>query len=183
MLGSLFCCSFSSAESRPNVLIIYVDDLGYGDTGVYGHSHVKTPAIIRFPGLTTPGTVLTAPVTALDLLPTIAEITGASIPSDRPIDGRSLVNLLRGGAFDRDRPLYWSIPTPDGMEYAIRSGNWKLILDGSGTPRYLFNLAEDFYEVHNKLTSHPDRVTELEKQFNRYRSDIDSDPIKRARET
>jgi N-acetylgalactosamine-6-sulfatase len=144
---------------------------------------IRVPAIIRFPGLTTPGTVLTTPVTALDLLPTIAEITGASVPNDRPIDGRSLVNLLKGGVFDRAGPLYWSIPTPDGMEYAIRSGNWKLILDGSGTPRYLFNLAEDFYEVHNKLTSHPDRVTELEKQFNRYRRDIDSDPIRRARET
>jgi arylsulfatase A-like enzyme len=144
---------------------------------------IRVPAIIRFPGLTTPGTVLNTPVTALDLLPTIAEITGASVPNDRPIDGHSLVNLLRGGVLDRAGPLYWSIPTPDGMEYAIRSGNWKLILDGSGTPRYLFNLAEDFYEVHNKLTSHPDRVAELEKQFNRYRRDIDSDPIRRARET
>lgn len=49
-LGLIFCasalfCSVSLADVRPNVLVIYVDDLGYGDTGVYGHSHVRTPNI------------------------------------------------------------------------------------------------------------------------------------------
>ena len=35
----------AAAERLPNVLIIYVDDLGYGDTGVYGHPVVQTPNI------------------------------------------------------------------------------------------------------------------------------------------
>ena len=30
---------------RPNVLLVYVDDLGYGDTAVYGHPVVETPNI------------------------------------------------------------------------------------------------------------------------------------------
>jgi len=39
------CVSSVFAGEKSNVLIIYVDDLGYGDTGVYGHPVVKTPNI------------------------------------------------------------------------------------------------------------------------------------------
>ena len=33
--------------SRPNVLLIYVDNVGYGDLGCYGNAEVKTPRIDR----------------------------------------------------------------------------------------------------------------------------------------
>ena len=36
--------------SRPNVVIFYVDDLGYGDLGCYGAVGVKTPNIDRLAG-------------------------------------------------------------------------------------------------------------------------------------
>ena len=35
------------AADRPNVVIIFADDLGYGDVGCYGATKVKTPAIDR----------------------------------------------------------------------------------------------------------------------------------------
>ena len=40
-----FYFSLAIAEPLPNVIVIYVDDLGYGDTGVYGHPVVQTPNI------------------------------------------------------------------------------------------------------------------------------------------
>ena len=42
-----FLFAASAYSVTPNILIIYVDDLGYGDTAVYGHSVVKTPNIDR----------------------------------------------------------------------------------------------------------------------------------------
>ena len=49
LLGSLFFCSLSvamgSEPKSPNFIIIYVDDLGYGDLGLYQDQRLKTPAI------------------------------------------------------------------------------------------------------------------------------------------
>ncbi len=143
---------------------------------------IRVPGIVRYPGFIRAGSVTHTPVTALDVMPTVLEIVGTELPQDRPIDGVSMLSLLKGESMIRDKPLYWSIPTPDGMEYAIREGDWKLILDRLGNPAALFNLANDFYEVHNKLQQLPEKAAEMKILFERYRKDVDSDPIKRERE-
>ena len=35
------------AADRPNIVLIYIDDLGYGDVGCYGATSVKTPNVDR----------------------------------------------------------------------------------------------------------------------------------------
>ncbi len=138
---------------------------------------IRVPGIIRFPGLVKAGSEIEEPVTALDILPTVAELTGARTPQDRPLDGISLVPLLAGDGFQREDPLYWSLPTPDGMEYALRLGDWKLILDSRGSPAHLYDLSRDFYEVHDRIDSLPGKVAEMTALFRRYQQNVESDPI------
>ena len=42
-----FFAAFLFAQSRPNFIIIYVDDLGYGDLGITGHPTIRTPNLDR----------------------------------------------------------------------------------------------------------------------------------------
>jgi arylsulfatase A-like enzyme len=143
---------------------------------------IRVPGIVRYPGLVEAGSISDVPVTALDIMPTIVEFVGSTMPQDRPIDGLSILPLLKGKSLDRKKPLYWSIPTPDGMEFAIRERDWKMILDRQGQPDALFNLAEDYYEVHDKLKERPEKVKKMKGLFDRYRGDIESDPVKIERE-
>ena len=45
LLLTLLCVAQAQAATQPNILLIYVDDLGYGDLGSYGHPVIKTPNI------------------------------------------------------------------------------------------------------------------------------------------
>lgn len=143
---------------------------------------IRVPGILRYPPMLRAGRILDEPATALDILPTVADVMGAQLDEHVPLDGQSLVPLLRGQPWHRSQPLYWSIKTPDGMEYAIRDGDWKLILDSAAEPVYFFNLNEDFYEVDNRLTQEPDRVAKLLEAFRAQRASVEADPLRRARD-
>jgi len=46
-LAAQFVSSIGNAADRPNVIIVYADDFGYGDVGCYGATRVQTPNIDR----------------------------------------------------------------------------------------------------------------------------------------
>jgi arylsulfatase len=84
---------------------------------------VRVPFLARWPGKVPAGRVSDELVTGLDLLPTIAKLTGTGLPMAR-IDGMDLSPLLLGekGAAGRPTFAYFS-----GSElHAVRSGRWKL---------------------------------------------------------
>ena len=92
------------------------------------------------------------------------------------MDGQYITGLLdedKATSLKRSSIFYWSIPTPDGMEYAVRDGWWKMILNQDGQPQYLFNLSHDRYEVHNLLKREPGRVNDLRKKFDSYRANVE----------
>ena len=122
---------------------------------------IREPMFIRWPGVTRPGSRTDTPVTSTDFFPTILEIAGLRA---RPVDGMSLVPLLRGGSLDRG-PIYWHYPhygnqggAPGG---AIRDGDWKLIEWYEDGRLELFNLEKDIGEKHDLAERHPDRVRDL----------------------
>ena len=99
----------------------------------------RVPAVAWRPGSVAPGTETDQLSATMDIWPTIAELAGSPLPTDRPLDGISLVPVLNGGTLDRG-PMFWSFM--DGL--AMRDGDWKLVMgeDGDAEPR-LFNLATD----------------------------------------
>jgi len=96
-LGAIFRALAESGEDA-RTLIIFLSDHGmplpFAKTQLYFHS-TRTPLMVRWPGVTKPATVDDHHlVSAVDLLPTLLEITG--IPAPAGFDGRSFAPVLRG---------------------------------------------------------------------------------------
>ncbi|XP_059535233.1 arylsulfatase F-like [Myotis daubentonii] len=67
---------------------------GKGMSGWEGGIHV--PGLFRWPGKLPAGNVIDEPTSLMDILPTVAALTGGIVPQDRVIDGRNLLPLLQG---------------------------------------------------------------------------------------
>ena len=83
-----------------------------------------------------------------------------------------LISKVSGAWLTPAQPLYWSIPTPDGLEFAVLDGNWKLLLNSEGAPVYLFDLRSDPYEILNQLTQRPDMVARLQRSFEQIHTSV-----------
>ncbi|MCK5173674.1 MAG: sulfatase-like hydrolase/transferase, partial [Planctomycetes bacterium] len=66
---------------------------------------VCVPAVAIWPDVIEPGRTVDTAACTLDYLPTVAALLGYSMPDSRPIDGTSILALLRGGPFKRTKPI------------------------------------------------------------------------------
>ena len=100
----------------------------------------------------------------IDVLPTLCEVSGASVPEDT--DGQSFLPTLLG---QEDQPthdyLYWEFPSYGGQQ-AVRLGNWKGVRTGMAKGNrkiQLYDLATDIGEQRDVAADHPDLVKRIEK--------------------
>lgn len=127
---------------------------------------ISTPFIVHWPaGLQRSGGLCAAPSQLVDVLPTIAEVAGATYPTQRngrpvpPAEGRSLLPVLRGEE-DAARDLFWE---HEG-NCAIRRGRWKLVRKYRH-PWELYDIEADRTELRNLAPEHPDLVADLEAAY------------------
>lgn len=124
--------------SRDSTVVVFTSDNGgvtpssnYPLTGrktQLWEGGIREPAIIRWPQRVKKGTVVDTPAGLVDLLPTVCDIAGIPLPSDRKIDGASLTPLFSGAPVKRATPLYWFY-SPSRPVCVIREGNYSLIAD------------------------------------------------------
>lgn len=125
-----------------------------GKGGPKYEGHMRVPTIVWWPGTIPAGTVSGEIGATIDLMPTFANLAGASIPDDRVIDGVDITSLILGqpGAKSPHEVLYY--------EYeGVRKGNWKLVV--APKQKELFNLGKDPGEKRNLAQRNPEKLAEL----------------------
>ncbi len=125
---------------------------------------VRVPMMIRWPGVSRPGTMCHEPVVIMDLFPTILGAAGVALPS-KTLDGVDLRSLLEdpNSRLGRDAlffhyPHYYSTTTPVS---AVRSGDWKLLEYYEDDHVELYNLKEDLGESTDLAKRNPEKAAQL----------------------
>lgn len=123
---------------------------------------LNIPFMVRWDGHVKAGQQYGHPVIAMDVFSTALELAGIPQPTDRPVDGRSLISVLTDSA---TAPLHTGLFWRSGYSRAVRVGDWKLIVDLHGDNHLLYNVAEDKEEEHNLFDQRPDVVNALKGHY------------------
>ncbi len=135
---------------------------------------IRLPGLVEWPDMIKKNQKTDFPVMSSDLLPTACDIVNATIPKDRPIDGVSILPLIKGKATLRNSSMKWAYNIHGDFsgkyQAAISDDQYKLYTMYSGGDRSyseLYDLTKDPYEqddIKDKMkTVHDKMVDELEK--------------------
>ncbi|WP_145117223.1 sulfatase [Rosistilla oblonga] len=146
-----------------------------GGKGWVYEGGIREPWIVRYPGVTEPGSVSDQPICSIDLFPTVAAAAG--VEYQHAVDGVDLMPALRGGSLDR-QSLYWHYPhysnqggIPAG---AIREGNFKLIERYEDGRVHLYDLKSDIGERNDLAAEDPDRVDQMRRRLHAWYKTVDA---------
>lgn len=133
----------------------------------------RMPFILSWPGHVPAGTVdSTSVVNALDMIPSLARLCHVPLPRNYPGDGTDRSAVLLGKPAARNGDIYWEYGRNDiAFKYpgkrdkspnlAVRSGNWKLLMNSDGTDIQLYNIVKDRPETNNLAAHEPAVVAQL----------------------
>ncbi|MEO5998898.1 MAG: sulfatase-like hydrolase/transferase [Chitinophagaceae bacterium] len=131
---------------------------------------VREPFIAVWPGKIPAGKVDSKSVmSVVDILPTIAKLTGAEISPGYESDGIDESSVLLGKNQVVAKEIYWyynNNPIPGKKEnvsptLALRSGKWKFLMEADGSNKQLYDLVADHKESKNLLGDEKEMVKQL----------------------
>lgn len=118
---------------------------------------IRVPWIAHWPAVIAPGSTSTQTCMTMDWSATMLDAAGAPAAASHPLDGRSLMPLLRDATWRNDQPLFWRMNHRG--QRAMRHGPWKYLrVDGHD---YLFNLEGDERERANLAPIAPERLAAM----------------------
>jgi non-lysosomal glucosylceramidase len=160
-----------------NTLVIFTSDNGApgggrgsnaplrGSKGDAWDGGFRVPCIVRWPGTIPPGRESAAPLSMLDLMPTVAVLAGSKAPDGLP--GRDVGGFLKGGPPPVPAPFLFYV----GKKIcAVREGDWKLhTAKATGKkkdaePGSLYNMAADMAEAQDLSKQFPEIRQQLERE-------------------
>ena len=114
------------------------------------------------------------PVASYDLLPTLCAIANVKAPTDRALDGASLLPLFDNKPVARSQPLYWQYDRAIGgaNRIALRDGDWKLLANADLSKFEMYNLRNDLAEQHDLSTSDLARLADLTTKLKRLHAEV-----------
>jgi arylsulfatase A-like enzyme len=182
-----------------NTMLIFVSDNGgygpatcmkplRGGKGMYYEGGIREPMFVFWPDKVKAGSTCDVPVITTDLYPTFLDITGAELPKNYPLDGKSIKPLLTNNEklFKREE-LFWHFPCylqsygamkEESRDPAfrtrpvsvIRKGKWKLflyheewILDG-GKGKMFENNSVELYDLNKDLSENMNLINKKRKK-------------------
>jgi len=189
-----------------NTLFVFTSDNGgqphitsnkplKGGKGSLFEGGIRVPACMYWPGTIKPGNSCDVPIIGVDFLPTFAELAGAPLPKDQPVDGESIVPLLHGEKNLKRESIFWHFPlylkgskgnkvlpisgtnqlywrgTPSS---AIRKGDWKLIYYFEDQSVKLFNVVQDIGEENDLSQANLEKAAELLKELKAWQKETNA---------
>ncbi|HTI73127.1 MAG TPA: arylsulfatase [Candidatus Limnocylindria bacterium] len=139
---------------------------------------IRVPFIVRWPKYVKPSQTNDLTIALWDVLPTLAEVAGATRPQG--LDGVSFAQSLYGREQKRKHDsLYWEFHEY-GYQKAVRFGDWKALSLGTNKPVELYNLAQDPGETIDLAASHAEEVRRgvqlMDSSASPYVEPVDSTP-------
>jgi arylsulfatase A-like enzyme len=155
----------------------------------------RVPCIMRWPGVIPAGEICNKLASSIDILPTLAAITGAQLPGKK-IDGVSLLPLLLGDKSSSPRQNFYYYYQKNSLE-GVQKDYWKLILPHKGISYVgvepgkdgwpgktvsvtvkeaeLYDMRRDPGERYNVAGTYPEKARELQQLAEEARKDLGDD--------
>ncbi len=139
---------------------------------------IREPWMVRWPGVTAPGSTTDVPVVSTDFYPTILEMAGLPLQEEQHKDGVSFIPALKNDGMPNRDAMYWHYPhygnQGSSPGSAIREGNWKLIHWYENDSVELYDLGQDVEEKNNLTGAEPGKVRELQQKLDAWLEEVNA---------
>ena len=109
----------------------------------------------------------------MDLSASILALTGTTVPADTRLDGINLMPILEGRAPVVDRTVFWRTNAGGHSQRAVRSGDFKLLLDGNSV--LVYNVRTDLGERDDLASRRPDVARRLRPLLAAWEQDVNAE--------
>ncbi len=129
---------------------------------------IRVPCLVRWPSQIPAGSHSDEFLSALELLPTLANATGATLPDEVILDGFDMLPVLQGKQPSARREMFWE----RRQDRAARVGHWKWVESTAGNG--LFDLSRDLGEQHDQSAERPEILAQVKGRFAAWKQAMES---------